>query len=282
MKITVYSPESGLKNPLQLLKDLVRDLFSPQTHELAIALFKRDIKGQYRMSFLGLLWMFVPVIVNTFIWVFLNKQNVLNVGTTTIPYPVYVFAGTLMWNAFTQGVSAPIQAVNKERGMLTKLQFPREALLVTGLAKLLFDTFVQLVVFVPVFLWYHMPFTNWLLLIPVVLVATPFCGYVIGVLLTPVALLFEDMVYLIPFVVRFWFFLTPIIYPVPNSGLIGWIARLNPATPLIVTSRDVLAGQAPTMLPEYWITVGACVVLCFAGLIIYRLSMPIVIERMSA
>ncbi|NCD33869.1 MAG: ABC transporter permease [Spartobacteria bacterium] len=282
LPLTVYSPESGLSNPCQLLKELIRDMFSPQTHELAIALLKRDIKGQYRMSFLGLLWMFVPVIVNTFVWVFLNKQNVLNVGTTSIPYPVYVFAGTLMWNSFTQGLTAPIGAVNKERGMLTKLQFPREALLVTGLAKLLFDTIVQLAVFLPVFLWYHMPLTSWLLLIPVVVIATPFCGYAIGVMLTPAALLFSDLVYMIPFVVRFWFFLTPIIYPVPHNGLIGWIARLNPATPLIVTARDVLSGQPPTMLPQYFITVGACMLLCFAGLIIYRLAMPIVIERMSA
>ena len=154
--------------------------------------------------------------------------------------------------------------------------------MVTGLAKLLFDTIVQLTVFLPVFLWYHMPLTSWLLLMPVVVIATPFCGYTIGVMLTPAALLFSDLACIIPFVVRFWFFLTPIIYPVPHSGLIGWIAQLNPATPLIVTARDVLSGQSPTMLPQYFITVGACAVLCFAGLIIYRLAMPIVIERMSA
>ena len=282
LQLTVYSPEAGLKKPLQLLNDLRRDLLSPQTHELAIALLRRDIKGQYRMSFLGLLWMFVPLVVNTFIWVFLNKQNVLNMGTTTIPYPVYVFAGNLMWNAFTQGLSAPIQAVNRERGMLTKLQFPREALLVTGLIKLLFDTFVQMIVFVPVFLWYQMPLTGWLMLIPVVLIVTPFCGYAVGVLLTPSALLFEDLVYVIPFVVRFWFFLTPIIYPVPHAGVIGWIARLNPATPLIVTARNILAGQAPAMLQEYCIIFGICILIGFLGLIIYRLSLPIVIERMSA
>lgn len=282
LPLTVYSPESGLSSPFQLLKNLIKDLSSPQTHELALALLKRDIKAQYRMSFLGLIWLFVPVIVNTFVWVFLNKQNVLNVGTTSIPYPVYVFAGTLMWNAFTQGLSAPIAAVNKERGMLSKLQFPREALLVTGLINLLFNTLVQLLVFIPVFLWYQMPFTSWLLLVPVVVVVTPFCGYAVGVLITPVALLFTDLTYVIPFVVRFWFFLTPIIYPVPHDGLMGWIARLNPATPLIVTARDVLSGQTPTMLSEYFITFGACLVLCFAGLIIYRLSMPIIIERMSS
>lgn len=282
LQLTVYSPEAGLKKPLQLLNDLRRDLLSPQTHELAIALLRRDIKGQYRMSFLGLLWMFVPLVVNTFIWVFLNKQNVLNMGTTTIPYPVYVFAGNLMWNAFTQGLSAPIQAVNRERGMLTKLQFPREALLVTGLIKLLFDTFVQMIVFVPVFIWYQMPLTGWLMLIPVVLIVTPFCGYAVGVLLTPSALLFEDLVYVIPFVVRFGFFLTPIIYPVPNAGVIGWVARLNPATPLIVTARNILAGQAPAMLPEYCLIFGICILIGFFGLIIYRLSLPIVIERMSA
>jgi lipopolysaccharide transport system permease protein len=282
VKVTVYSSESALKSPVQLLKDLLADVFSPQTHELAVALLKRDIKGQYRLSFLGLAWMFAPVIINTFIWVFLNKQKVLNVGTTDIPYPVYVFAGTLMWNAFTMGLSAPIQAVNKERGMLTKLQFPREALLVSGLLKLLFDTLVQLVIFIPVFLWYQMPLTHWMWLLPIVVIATPFCGYTIGVLLTPAALLFNDLVYAIPFVVRFWFFLTPIIYPVPTSGLIGWVAKLNPATPLIVTARDVLAGQPPTMIPEYFTLFGVCLLLCFAGLIIYRLAMPIIIERMSA
>lgn len=282
LPLTIYTPESGARNPGKIVRGLLRDLSSRHTYELALQLLRRNIKGQYRLSFLGLLWVFLPVAVNTFVWVFLNKTQVLKIGSTDIPYPVYVFAGNLLWQAFAQSLTAPLTAVNRERGMLTKLQFPREALLITGFGTLLFNTCAQFLLFIPLFLWYRMPVSPWLLLAPAGIVLVPLVGFTLGVLVTPVALVFEDIGRVIPVISRFWYFATPIIYPVPKEGIMAVVVKFNPATPIIVGARDLLTGSPPAMMmPFLWLII-ATFILLFAGILLYRLSMPHVVERMSA
>ena len=65
-----------------------------------------------------------------------------------------------------------------------------------------------------------------------------------------------------------------------NSNYLA--AALNPATPFVVTIRELLTGGEPSMLPQFFVMTGVTLVLLFAGLVLYRVSMPHVIERMSA
>jgi len=76
---------------------------------------------------------------------------------------------------------------------------------------------------------------------------------------------------------------TPVVYAIPKkTGLLKTVMEMNPLTPLILTTRDLLVGQNSDYGMYYMIIIAACIPLFFLGLVFYRISIPIIVERMSA
>ena len=93
-QITVYTPDSSLANPLRMAREMMKDLLA--SRELAWRLVVRDISAQYRQACLGILWAFILPLFNTVAWIFMNSAGVIKVADTALPYPLYVFTGTLL------------------------------------------------------------------------------------------------------------------------------------------------------------------------------------------
>ena len=108
-----------------------RDLLA--SRELAWRLMVRDIKAQYRQSFLGIFWAFIPPIVTAVGFTMASDAKVLNVGVTDLPYPAYVMFSMTLWQTFVEALNSPIQAVNAAKSMLAKINFPREAIILAKL-----------------------------------------------------------------------------------------------------------------------------------------------------
>ena len=123
----VYTPESQLRHPLQLFTQMWRDLLA--CRELAWQLLIRNISAQYRQSFLGILWAVLPPIVTAIGFTFANNAKIVNIGATDIPYPAYVMFSMALWQTFTEAINGPIQAVTSAKQMLSRINFPREALI---------------------------------------------------------------------------------------------------------------------------------------------------------
>jgi lipopolysaccharide transport system permease protein len=82
-------------------------------------------------------------------------------------------------------------------------------------------------------------------------------------------------------VAQFWMLLTPVVYPPRQQGMAGVLATWNPVAPVLTTTREALTGVAFTQLTQcLFITAGA-VVVCVLALLVYRLVMPLLIERMG-
>ena len=93
-KVAVYTPESSMANPFRMARAMFADLWAGR--ELAWRLAVRDISAQYRRSFLGILWALILPLANTVVWLFLNGSGIVQLQETPIPYPVYVFSGTML------------------------------------------------------------------------------------------------------------------------------------------------------------------------------------------
>lgn len=279
-KITVYTPESALRNPARMGKEMVRDLLSAR--ELAWRLAVRDIRAQYRQTLLGLLWVFVLPVANAIVWLFIQGAGIVSVRPTGLPYAVYVFAGTMLWSIFMDAVNAPLQQTNAARPMLAKVNFPREALVLSGIFQTLFNAGIKVAVLFPVlFVLGAMP--DWhVSLFPLALISLVLAGTALGLTVTPVGMLYADVGKALPLLLQFLMYLTPVVYPAPEHGWAAFLFDLNPLTPLIVTARDLLTGSNP----EHWSVFFAVNVLMMVLLglawVVYRVAMPILIERMSA
>ena len=280
LPIRTYTPESPLAHPAKLWREMTQDLWAGR--ELAWRLAVRDISAQYRQSALGVLWALINPLSTTVVWLFLSASRLVQVADTEIPFPVFVFTGTLLWSILIDSFNAPLAQVNNNRALLAKINFPREALILTGIYQTLFNAAIKLGILLIVlpFLGIHPGWGG--LLIPVGILALVLTGTSLGLAITPLGVLYGDIGRGIPLITQFLMYLSPVVFPLATTGWTGTVMRLNPLTPLILNARAWFTGQPPQLLGEWALTVGGSAVLLLLAWMVYRLAMPILIERMSA
>ncbi len=279
LKKTIYTPDSSLISPGKMLREMFTDLVAAR--ELSWRLAVRDIQAQYRQAFLGILWAFILPLANTFSWIFLNSSGVVKIADTALPYPVYVFTGTMLWAIFMDALNAPLQQANAAKAMLAKLNFPREALIVSGIYQTLFNASIKIVLLFVTLLFMGIKPGAGLLVFPLGIVSLILIGTALGLLITPIGMLYTDIGRALPLLMQFLMYVTPVVFPMPKEGLASVLFSFNPLTPIILTTRDWLTGSAPEHL-GYFVAVNiAAVALLLVVWVIFRLAMPILIERMS-
>lgn len=278
--VTIYTPESSLCHPRRLVRSMWHDLLA--SRELAWRLMVRDISARYRQSALGILWAFLPPIMTAALFVFLNKSAIISVGKTDIPYPAFVIFGTVLWQLFTDSLNAPLKAVTANKSMLAKINLPREALILSAMGQVLFHFSIKLLILTAAFLIFHIPLTWGLLLAPFAILMLMLLGLVIGLTLAPIGILYTDVTQGLSTVTALWFFLTPVVYSPPEHGILATLMNINPVSPLLVGARDLATlGTLSNVMP---FAIVSSFVICglFATWVLYRVSLPILIERMSA
>lgn len=277
---TEYSSESALRNPVLMLKEMVQDLLA--SRELAWQLALRDIRTQYRQTALGLLWAFILPLGNTAAWLFIQSSGIVSIKVTNIPYHVYVFTGTILWAIFMDAVNAPLQQTNAAKPMLARINFPREAIVLSGIYQTLVNACIKIGVLLAALILLDVTPGLGLLLFPFAVMALILAGTACGLLITPVGLLYGDVGKGLPLLMQFLMYLTPVVFPMPTSGWASTLFQINPITPLILTGRDLLTGFTPQHLGAFMTVSVVMLILLALMWVVYRAAMPILIERMSA
>jgi len=275
-----YTPESQLRQPLQLLREMWRDLLG--SRELAWQLCIRDISAKYRQSFLGIAWAVLPPIAMAAGFTLARSSGVVNIGEVNLPYPAYIMFSMSLWQTFVEALNGPIQAISSAKGMMAKISFPREALILAKLGEVFFNFGIKLVLIIGLFLWFKIPVTWSAIIAPVALVHLIILGTFIGLLLTPIGVLFQDFSLGLTLITGFWLFLTPVVYSIPSGGVFGTIVRLNPVTPLLVTTRELATTGVVSDPQGFWIASLIAIAGLFVAWMIYRLAIPYVVERISS
>lgn len=276
----VYTSTSDIRNPLKLFQEIIAGFIDGR--ELATRIFVRNLNGLYRQTALGLFWAFLPPIANTAIWIFLKSQNVFEIGDTGVDSTVYILTGMILWQAFIDAFQAPANMLNANQNMVAKLNFPRESLLLVGFNEVLFNLAIRLVLLIPAFILFRVELSWGILLAPVTIVAMVIFAMSLGLLLLPIGSLYKDIGRFVSMIVPFWMIITPIIYVPPETfpgTLLNWV---NPASPLLLVSRDLLLMGGTTHATLGIVFGLLSIPLLLIGLIIYRISLPILIERMAA
>ena len=280
LPINVYTPESKLRSPGKLVRSMWYDLKA--SRNLAWRLIVRDISARYRQSALGILWAFLPPLVTAATFVILNRAALINVGPTSVPYPVFVLTGAVFWQLFAESLTAPLKMIENSKSLLAKINFPREALILSGMGQVLFDFGIRLSILLVALLVYRVPLTWGLLIVPVAALSLLLLGTMLGLLLAPLGALYSDVSTALPTVTGLWFFLTPVIYPAPQSWPYSLIAQINPVSPLLIAARDLATQGVIHNAPAFLVVSGITLAGMLVMWVLYRVSLPILIERMSA
>jgi lipopolysaccharide transport system permease protein len=211
-------------------------------HELLYFLIVRDVKLRYQQMALGVAWALLQPLASMLIFtLFLGRLG--GVMSTEVPYPLFAYAGLLLWSFFSNAVSSASTSLIATPNLVTKVYFPR---LITPAAAV-FATLVDFAIGFPLLLglmaYYGVPVTWGLLAVPVVLILLTLLALAVGTWMAGVNVKYRDVRYALPFVIQLWMFASPIIYPatlVPERW--RWVLRLNPVAALVEAFRAALFG----------------------------------------
>lgn len=276
-----YSTESSIRRPLKLLANIFSSTIAGR--ELAWRFFLRNIKGTYRQTLLGFVWILLPLIIQIAAWYYLFTQGNL-VAKEVKNFLIFLAIGSVIWQTFFDAILAPMNAMRKNSNTMVRLNFPRETLVLVGLAEVFFNLAVRVVLIGLLCVYYQLiyggiQFSIYTLMVPVYVIALIFLGTGMGLLISPIGILYQDVGQSLSIISPFWMILTPVVYPAAQSNAV-WNA-INPPAGLLSASRDLLVTGQTEMhwLAIIWLLIAIPYFLI--GLIWYRISFPIVIERMA-
>jgi len=281
LPVAVFSARSGFVSPGDLLRQMLRDIV--RSRHMVWEMLKRDLTCQYRQSVLGALLPLLPALTTTAWAILFRSAHLINVGRTTVPYPLFVLTGMTIWVAFLEAIDAPIQGVLSEQGLLSKSSIPPEAITFARLGQvcLNFLTKAMVVALGAAIYRIHIPWTAAFAPMGVLFIVA--LGAAIGLILAPLNLIYRDISKALPVITTFWFFLTPIIFVAPAPGLASVIMEhMNPVTPLLLATRNLIfPGGNETLWRAGAASLLAGGLFC-AGLVFHRIAMPIVIDRANS
>ena len=284
LETTIYTASSPVANPTKLISEIFHDIW--RARELISILFFRDLKGAYRQSFLGYLWIFMPPIATTAVWFYMTSQNLITVGKTPIPYPAFVMIGQIIWGVFSSSFNAPQMGFNSGSAVFMKLKVPPEAFIANALASILFDLALKSFLIVAIFIifWSELVLSWTILLVPFGLLSTMLFGASIGLFCVPIGSLYSDLGRAIGMIMPFLMYTTPVIFPLAEGdGLAATLMRWNPLSPLIEVTRSWLTlGTAdPALVTQLLLLIPISIIIGLIGLIFLRIAMPHLIVRLG-
>jgi lipopolysaccharide transport system permease protein len=235
---------------------------------------KREFQTKYRNSLLGAAWTVLNPLAMIIVYTVIFSEvmgNRLRGVDSTFAYSIYLCAGALTWGLFAEITGRSQTVFIEHANLIKKLQFPRLCLPVIVVLNACINFAIVFGLFT-IFLVISGSFPGWMFLaiVPVLLVQILFSiglGMILGVL----NVFFRDVGQFFGILLQFWFWFTPIVYPVTTlppgvRDLLAW----NPMVPLITSYQNILVyGREPDWIALLPVTLLA-VLFCALGMKLFR------------
>jgi len=211
--------------------------------ELLYFLTWRDIKVRYKQTVLGGVWAilqpFLSMVVFTIFFGRLAKMP-----SDGIPYPIFVYAGLLPWTFFANSVSSSTNSLVGSAHLISKVYFPKIFVPTSKVMAALVDFAISALILLVMMAYYKVALTWNLTFIPVAVLLTILTAFGVGAFLSSLNVKYRDFQYVIPFLVQFWMFCSPVVYPASLvPGKWRWLLSLNPMTGIIEAYRASFLGK---------------------------------------
>jgi lipopolysaccharide transport system permease protein len=276
MQKTIYTPQKNIS-----ITSLFFEIFNglKKGNQLAYRFFIRDLKASYEKSILGYFWIFIPPLVTSVIWILLNANNIIQVNDVPMRYSAYCLTGSMIWGIFAESVLKPLQRYKSSMGIMVKLNFPREAVVLASVYDLVWGILIRLVILVPLlyFLGYNPGIHTFYAFLSMVIVS--FIGLSIGLVITPLGLLFNDVSRIITMGLPLLMYLSPVLYPISGRVFFARFMNFNPIASWLEFTRSFLGSYHYTNSFNlvFWIFLG--LIMFLLSMVLLKITLPIIVER---
>lgn len=230
----------------------------------------RDLKVRYKQTVIGAVWAvlqpFATMVVFT---VFFG--NLAGLSSEGAPYAVFSFAALLPWTLFSSALTMAGMSIVANQSLVTKVYFPRLIIPIAATLSKVVDFLLSCLVMAGLMAYYDIVPTVWVLILPLLFLLTMATALAAGLWLAALNARYRDFVYIIPFLVQTWFFLTPIVYSTQIlPAQFTFIYGLNPMVGVVQGFRWALLGQAAHVGPLLILSCVMVLVMFVGGLAYFK------------
>lgn len=239
--------------------------------ELFYILSWRDIKVKYKQTVLGLIWVILRPLLTMLIFTFVFGRVAKLDDQSTVPYSILVFAGLLPWQFFSNALTECSNSLIGNERLITKVYFPRLIIPASSVITSFLDFLISILILLALFMYYgYMPPMR-IFLMPLLWVMVFFTSFGPGLYLTALNVKYRDFRYIIPFIVQFGLFISPVGY---SSSKIPaewqWLYSINPMVGVIDGFRWTIVKDAPNPFLHYPFYISLAVTIFFVILSIHQ------------
>lgn len=238
--------------------------------ELLYFMVWRDIKVRYKQTVLGVAWAVIQPFLTMMVFS-LFFGRLAKVPSDGVPYPIFSYAALVPWNFFANGLSQSSDSLVGNANLLKKVYFPRLAIPIGAVLSGVIDFTIAFAVLAAMMLYYGIVPTIHSLWLPGFVLLALVTSLGVGLWLSALNVEFRDVRYVVPFIVQFWMFATPIAYP---SSLLSepWrtVYGLNPMAGVVEGFRWALVGTRTSPGPMLAASAAAALVILASGALYFR------------
>ena len=274
---SIRNPQSAIRNsPNSLRIEPSRGWVSLKLgeiweyRELLYFLTWRDIKVRYKQTALGAAWAIIQPFFTMLVFS-LFFGRLAKIPSDGVPYPIFSFAALVPWTFFANGLSQSSNSLVGSSNLITKVYFPRLIIPISAVISGVIDFALAMVVLFAMMIYYGVSPTINVLFLPLFVLLAFVTSLGVGLWLSALNVEYRDVRYVLPFVVQFWMFATPIAYP---STLLHdpWrtIYGLNPMVGVIEGFRWALLGTQTAPGPIIFVSSLAAILILLFGAFYFR------------
>ena len=249
----------------------LKELFS--YGDLFVILAYRDLRVRYAQTFLGVAWAILQPLLTLIIFTLVFGRFV-KVDTGGVPYPVFALCGMVAWTYFSFVMNQSGNSIIGAQEMVKKIYFPRLVIPLSKAVVGLVDFFIAFLMLIVLLVYYQVPLSGNILMLPFFLLLTIVSALAAGIWLSALSIRFRDFQHVTPFLVQIGLYATPIAYP--GEAVIGTLSDtgvflfyLNPMAGVVEGFRWSILGQGSLHSVSY-ISYGMVLILFVSGLFYFK------------
>ncbi len=229
---------------------------------------KKEVRGKYKNSFLGVLWSFLnpllQIMVYAIVFPFILKNNQDH-------YVVFLCCGIIPWNFFATAIIRSSSTIIENGNIVKKVYFPREILPISIVTSETINFLISTVIILAFVLCDGVALTAYVLYYPFILLVQYILILTISFIVSSVTVYVRDLQHLISVALQLFFYATPIVYAsnlIPES--VAWVLKLNPMTYIINGYRDIFLNQTAPDVKTLFILLTGLIVACVISYMIFH------------
>ena len=247
---------------MQLFKNLYN------YRELLKSNVKKEIRGKYKGSFLGVLWSFVNPLLQVAVYAIVFPY-IMRIQTDN--YLIYLIIGIIPWTFFTTVINQGMITVRMNAGIIKKVYFPREILPISVVTSEGVNFLISTVIILGFVIFGGIGLSVNILWYFVILAIQYIVSIGVAFIVSSLSVYFRDLLHLLGIIIQLLFYATPIVYAsnaVPQE--LQWLIKINPMAYLIEGYRNIFYNKMPPDIKSLLIALAMGIILCVIGYFVFK------------